>query len=338
MLSQNDIDTLMRTIQFGEHAYVYYVAHMIEGRETDVLDEHSYKDISKFKVVKVEVEDIQNAYFEYLNYLYKPDDYHIEEEEYYYDPSARYIKHFVVPNAESVYSKDINARMPSIIYGYTKKIYIGNKLVSIFDSKLESGMYDNYGTKLDNSNILRCTQPIVLNNTKSLTIKSEPNLEGLFKILYFNGDTLIKTIKNANVNIGINQVPEAATHFLFCFEKNSSCNDYNIKIYADNEQIKEVKYLSPIKPVYTNNLEFGNMSAFEVDEARKAGKLLWKYRLLSPPADIDGILYKYITSNWYILTLKNYPMIEKPLINTNQYSCYFMDIQDAFRYMEQLIA
>ena len=62
MLSQTDIDSLMNKIQSGEPAYIYYTAHMIEGRETDILDEHSYKDVSEFKVVKVQVEDIQNKH------------------------------------------------------------------------------------------------------------------------------------------------------------------------------------------------------------------------------------------------------------------------------------
>lgn len=229
MLSQTDIDNLMKTIQSGEPAYVYYAAHMIEGRETDILDEHSYKDVSEFKVVKVEVEDIQNAYFEYLNYVNHPDDYHIEEEEFYYHPSAKYMQCFVTPNIKDGYDKDINARMPSIIYGFIRKVY------------------------------------------------------------------------NRNV-------------------------------------INEVHDPSPIKAVYTNNPEFGNLSTSEVVDSIISGNLDWKYMTLDPPAIVDGIEYSYVTSDWYILTLKNYPMIEKPLINVKQHSSYFVDIQDAFSYIEQLIA
>jgi hypothetical protein len=230
MLSQANIDTLMQTIQSDEPAYVYYVAHMIEGRETDVLDEHSYKDVSKFKVVKVQVENIENAYFEYLNYTNNPDNYHIEEEEYYYHASAKYIQCFVTPNGQDSYSKDINARMPSIIYGYNRKV---------FDHK------------------------------------------GIFK---------------------------------------------------------EVKDPSPVKVIFTNALEYGAKSNSEVINDIDSGKLDWKYRKLDSPEVVDGIEYNYITSDWYILTLKNYPMIEKPLINVRQHSGYFIDIQDAFRYIEQLIA
>lgn len=227
MLSQTDIDNLMKKIQAGEPAYVYYAAHMIEGRETDILDEHSYKDISEFKVVKVQVEDVQNAYFEYLNYVNNPDNYHIEEEEFYYHPSAKYMQCFVTPNMKDDYDKDINARMPSIIYGFTRKVY-------------------------------------------------------------------------------------------------------------NRDVINEVHDPSPVKPVYTNALEYAGVTVSNEDFT--SGVLDWKYMKLDPPAIVDGIEYSYVTSNWYILTLKNYPMVEKPLVNTKQHSGYFIDIQDAFRYIEQLIA
>lgn len=229
MLSQADIDTLMIMIQSNTPAYIYYAAHMIEGRETDILDEHSYKDVSEFKVVKVEVQDIQNAYFEYLNYVNHPENYHIEEEEFYYHPSAKYMQCFVTPNNKTSYSKDINARIPSIIYGFDRKVY-------------------------------------------------------------------------------------------------------------DEGVIKEIHDPSPVKAIFTNALEYGEMKTDKVAAEIKSGNLDWKYMKLDSPEIVDGIEYNYVTSDWYILTLKNYPMIEKPLINIKQHSGYFLDIQDAFRYIEQLIA
>lgn len=230
MLSQADIDHLMTTIQSGQPAYIYYAAHMIEGRETDILDEHSYKDVSEFKVVRVQVENIQNAYFEYLNYVNHPENYHIEEEEFYYHPSAKYMQCFITPNMKDNYDKDLNARMPSIIYGFSRKVYS------------------------------------------------------------FDG------------------------------------------------AINEVHDPSPVKAVFTNALEFGDKTTSEVTEAMNSGELDWKYMKLENSEIVDGIEYNYVTSDWYILTLKNYPMIEKPLINVKQHSGYFLDIQDAFRYIEQLIA
>ena len=224
MLTQADIDSLMKKIQAGEPAYVYYVAHMIEGRETDILDETSYKNVSEFKAVRVQVENIQNAYFEYLNYVNNPDNYHMEEEEFYYDPSAKYIQCFVTPNGKESYDKDITARMPSIIYGFCRKVY---------------------------------------------------DKEGTFK---------------------------------------------------------EVKDPSPVKPIYTNVMEYNG------DKIQDIKSVKWKYMELEAPAIVDGIEYKYITSNWYILDLKNYPKIEKPLINTTYHSAYFLNNVDAFRYIEQLMA
>lgn len=229
MLSQADIDYLMKTIQSGETAYLYYAAHMIEGRETDILDEHFYKDVSKFKVVKVKVEDVQNAYFEYLNYVEHPEQYHIEEEEFYYHPSAKYMQCFVTRNAQDSYSKDLNARMPSIIYGFMRKVY-------------------------------------------------------------------------------------------------------------DRDNIKEIHDPTPVKPIYTNALEFADYSKSDVMNLMNSGDLDWKYMKLEAPAIVDGIEYNYITSDWYIITLKNYPMIEKPLVNVKDHSGYFIDIKDAFRYIEQLSA
>ena len=229
MLTQADIDGLMKKISLGEPAYVYYAAHMIEGRETDILDEHNYKDVSKFKVVKIEVESIQNAYFEYLNYLNHPENYHIEEEEFYYHPFAKYMQCFITPNGESKYTKDLNPRMPSNIYGYYRKVYINNI-------------------------------------------------------------------------------------------------------------IREIHNPSPVKEVYTNAPEYLELYHTDVIKLINEGKLNWKYMKLSPPAIVDGIQYSYLTSDWYILTLKNYPMIEKPLINIKQHSAYFKNIQDAFRYIEQLVA
>jgi hypothetical protein len=230
MLTQNNIDTLKYKIDIGEKAEVYYIAHMIEGREIGTLDEFTYKGISDFKIIKIEIEDIQNAYFEYLNYENnKSTDYHIEEEECYYNPikdSAgeyeKYIHKFIVPNGESSYTKDLNARMPSIIYGYTRTITL-------------------------------------------------------------NGEE--KTITDP----------------------------------------------SPVKPVYKQSKEHG----FVVDSDYN---LDWKYKHLDPAAIVDGIEFDYITSDWYILSLKNYPMIEKPLINVKDHSAYFMNLEDAFSYLEQLKA
>ena len=181
-----------------------------------------------------------------MNYLKNPDKYHKETELCYYQPLDRFIYHkdpsntgntdpyvsythtFIVPNGKKSYSKDINARMPAVIYGFEREHEVG-------------------GVK------------------------------------------------------------------------------------------KTINIPSPITPVYTNVLE---CMVDDINNAETLGynNLKWKYLKLDNNALVDGIEYGYVTSNWYILTLANYPMIEKPLINVNDYSCYFMTLKDAANYIEQLIA
>lgn len=234
MLSEYDIDTLAYEIVQGRVPEVYYVAHMIEPRE-GVMDEHVYKSVSRFKVIKVKIKSIKNAYIEYLNYINHKSNYHIEEEECYYDRFTKYINEYVVPNTSST-GDDIlpfNPRMPSIIYGYARKI------------------------------------------TNSKTGQSEDII---------------------------------------------------------NPSPIKVKYLN------TEGLSFKTMNQANVLAAINNGILNWKYIKLSHAENVDGINYSYVTSDWYILETVNFPRTEMPLINTNQYSAYFMDINDAFNYIEQLEA
>jgi hypothetical protein len=105
---------------------------------------------------------------------------------------------------------------------------------------------------------------------------------------------------------------------------------YTRTITLDGEE-KTITDPSPVKPVYKQSKEH----SFIVDSNYN---LDWKYKHLDPAAIVDGIEFDYITSDWYILSLKNYPMIEKPLINVKDHSAYFMNLEDAFSYLEQLKA
>lgn len=230
MLTQSDIDGLMDLIQYDSPAYIYYIAHMSEVRQTSSTDKCVYKDISDFKVIKVRVSDIQNAYFEYLNYLNNPDDYHTESEECYYAPDSKYMHYYITKNLDDNYNLDINPRIPSIIYGCKRLIYT------------------------------------------------------------INGYT------------------------------------------------NEVTDPSPIKPIYTNSLEYSNKTKEQVNSDFDNNKLNWKYIKLNSPESVDGVDFNFVTSDWYILTLQNFPTIEKPLININRCNEYFINIDDAFRYIEQLKA
>lgn len=232
MLTQKEIDILKQSIDAGNQTYLYYVAHMIEPRE-GILDEHFFKSNTKFKVIKVELVDIQNAYFEYLNFKNHPENYHIETEESYYDYQSKYIHYYTVPNPEPSYDKEFTARMPSIIYGYRRKI-------------------------------------------KDRITHSE----------------------------------------------------------------KDISDVSIISVDYTNSPSYEGYRTQDVKELvdSESNPLSWKYRKLDHPALVDDIEFNYITSDWYILDIKNFPSVEKPLINVNQYCSYFVNLVDAFNFIEQLKA
>ena len=113
-------------IQKGESLpEIYFVAHYVECRE-GVIDAEQYKSISKFKIIKIKINEIENAYFEYLKFLkaggVNGEKYHMETEEEYYDTKTKYIHYYSVSNPETPITKDINPRMPSIIYGYLRKV------------------------------------------------------------------------------------------------------------------------------------------------------------------------------------------------------------------------
>lgn len=228
MLTQKDIDNLQLKIQNGEKAIVYYVAHAVEMRERS-LDEHHYKSISQFRVLEVELENIQNAYFEYLNYKSNPDKYHIEQEVIYYNPSESYVNYYTVPNTVSK-DKEFNPRQPSMIYGIIKETYV--------DGTLKSTIVDD----------------------------------------------------------------------------------------------------SPVKVVYTNNLSYGNNTKDETIALFNKGKLDWKYKKLDAPANVDGINFNYITSDWYTFNIVNFPRTELSLINVNDKCAFFMDVCEALSFAEQCIA
>lgn len=231
MLTEKEIDTLKFNIENNDDAYVYYVAHMIEPRE-GVIDEVNYKDISQFKIIKLKVKDIYNAYFEYLNYLSNRMNYHIEKEECYYDINTMYINEYIVPNGNASYTKDFNPRIPSIIFGIARKVYD---------------------------------------------------------------------------------------------------KDLNVKEIIDQSPIKH-KFVNKQDMFFMNEEQTRLYTDLHMD------KLSWKYQQLNTPEICDGIEYYYITSDWYILDIENFPSVEKPLINIKEKNAYFINLEDAFNYLEQLKA
>ena len=90
MLTQNNLDLLMQNIQAGKKTYIYYVASLVETRE-GYIEELKYKSVPEYKVVKLNLTNIENAYIELRNYKNHPEQYHVEEEECYYDIYTRYV-------------------------------------------------------------------------------------------------------------------------------------------------------------------------------------------------------------------------------------------------------
>ena len=229
MLKEADIDKLMLNIQSGRDAFVYYIAHNVECRE-GIIDELSYKSIPRFRVLKLKVNNIYNAYFELLKYYEHPENYYTEQEETYPDFNSKYIYYYTVPNEYPPFDKAFNPRVPSVIFG-TRRI------------QYESGI--------------------------------------------MVGD------------------------------------------YSDP---------SPIKEVYTNALKYGDLGPSVVAARYAGGDLDWKYKDAGDNFTVDGIVYRYLTSDWFILDIDNFPRTEMPLVNIKQKTAYFMTNEAAQYYVQELMA
>ena len=93
---------------------------------------------------------------------------------------------------------------------------------------------------------------------------------------------------------------------------------------------------SPIQPIFTNTLKFGSTGASEVLKMFEDGSLGWKYRNAPEGTVVDGIPFKYMTSNWFILEVANFPRPEQHLINVNQKNAFFIDLEKALSWREEM--
>ena len=229
MLKQLDIDNIMLSLQAGERVFLYYAAGKTELKGITDSQEFSHKDEPRYIPIKVEVLDVQNAYFEYLKYQNDPSKYKIEEEEVWYDPNTKYIHRYITPDGDDEYD-EFNSRIPSAIYGIKRKVYNKGEL---------------------------------------------------------------------------------------------------IKDYVDP---------TPVKEIYTNAIEYGTLLSTDALSKLNEGLLSWKYMKLENNEIVDGLPFSYVTSNWYILTIKNWAKVEKPLINVRDKSAFFTTVRDAYYAIEQLEA
>lgn len=155
MLTQKDIDNLKLKIQNGETPTLFYVCDYQETRNNN-SNNANYKTDHRYKVIEVKIRDIHNAYYEYLNFkeeldkangdITKINGYHTEEDVEHYDYKMEHsvITKYIVKNSNKSYSKDLNPRIPTEIYG--ERLSSGNSefitdtpITPHFTNKLEYG-------------------------------------------------------------------------------------------------------------------------------------------------------------------------------------------------------
>lgn len=228
MLTQKDIDNLKLKIQNGETPTLFYVCDYQETRDNNHLNAY-FKTNHDYKVLEIKIKDIHNAYYEYLDYINNPNNYHTEDEieHYIYTQDKKFIRRYIVKNPEESYTKEFNPRIPSSIYG-EKKIYDGG-------------------------------------------------MDG--KVQYVNP--------------------------------------------------------TPIKPLYTNKLEYGDLIGNAIIEQYEKHNLDWKYMHLEEKAIVDGIEFEYLYTDWYYLETINFPTIEYPLINVKNKCSYFLTLEEAWEFVKE---
>ena len=226
MLKISDIDYLHNLIAKNGKAPVYYLAHQIELRG-EYINEVAYKSVPSFKVIKIWLQDIQNALWEVQNFREHPEEYHTEQEERIIDADHKYIYYYTTQNNDESYTLPFNPRIPSSIYG-TKRI-----------------------------------------------------------------------------------------------------------LFSHGKVIGEYNDPSPVLEEYTNLISYGDTNNEVALQMYKDGDLNWKYKDAPEGTIMDGIPYKYLTSDWYILKALNFPRTEHFLINVKKKNAFFLNEFSALSFKEE---
>ena len=227
MLTERDIDKIHDDIVHYGSADIYYISHQVERRES-YIDEVAYKSRARFKIQKLKIKDISNAYFEYLKFKERPDLYMEESEEILDKSGNKVVYYYTVPKPKQQYTQEFNPRIPSAIFGRYRKIYINDIL-----------KYEH----------------------------SDP---------------------------------------------------------------------SPVKPVYTNVISYNGLDQNESLKLLRDGELSWKYRVLDHLVEVDAIKYKYLTSDWFILDIKDYCRLEQHMVNVKQKSAFFINDWEALSFADEI--
>ena len=352
MLTQYDIDKLKDRIQKGETPTLYYVADFDESRENNNLDA-TYKSDRKYKVVEVRIRDIHNAYYDYLDYINHKDNYHEETETEYYDymEDHAFTNRYIVKNTSGKFDKDLNPRIPSIIYGRKKVLNYYNPVRFI----MENEQY-NFVVKLHNMESRNSSFTEINDLDKTISIRVDnTNWETLYKDIdiTFNDcdqtdiegnitrSAYFTTIEKDRFNEEDSTYPVKVmcyNHLVLDSEGNPTLNTvdtYTLKVNKVDK--KEYVTESPVSEViYTNDIKYGDYIGVTLQEKLDSGDLDWKYMRLENKEVVDGIEFQYLTTEWFYLETINYPTVEYPLINTTDKKCsYFLTLADAWNFINE---
>lgn len=106
--------------------------------------------------------------------------------------------------------------------------------------------------------------------------------------------------------------------------------------FKNSEVIGDYADPSPVQPIFTNTLKFADASASLTLGYYNAGSLNWKYREAPEGTVVDGIPFKYMTSNWFVLEIGDFPRSEHHLVNVNQKNAFFTDLGKAISWKEEM--
>lgn len=135
MLKMRDIDFLQYKLQNGDQPKIYYIAHKVELRE-GLEDEITYKSKPEFSVIEIEVQSVQNALCEVMNFQQFPYQYHTVAQTVILSPTEKYVYHYTASN--------VDLKIPSIIYGASRTLYQnGSAMMAYNDPSPIQPVYTN---------------------------------------------------------------------------------------------------------------------------------------------------------------------------------------------------
>lgn len=109
-------------------------------------------------------------------------------------------------------------------------------------------------------------------------------------------------------------------------------------LYRRNVLVGDYNDPSPIKPIFTNVLQYNGLPNDRVMALFDNHELDWKYRELEEPEKLNGAPHKYITSDWFVFDIANFIRSEKHMVCAGQKTAFFMKDYQAFSYLNSMIS